>query len=134
MLSSEDEGPCYIDSETPANWIKILSEQSSKNITNSRKDLLNDLGSSGDSDNETQVDKKDQTKKKKKKKPDPSKQQDKNDNAKKMPLKIPDNLKKVSLISINTYIPLTLYPCRGSRGITDIPPRRPFLLKLFRYE
>jgi hypothetical protein len=27
---------------------------------------------------------------------------------------------------IHTYIPLTLYPLRGSRGILDIPPRHTF--------
>lgn len=44
VISSEDEGPCYIDSETPANWIKTLSEQSSNGIiTDSRKDLINDI-------------------------------------------------------------------------------------------
>ncbi|KAJ2949295.1 hypothetical protein O0L34_g6244 [Tuta absoluta] len=38
---SSDEGPCFIDSETPVGWIKTLSEQSKKGvITNSRKDLL----------------------------------------------------------------------------------------------
>ncbi|CAB3227206.1 unnamed protein product [Arctia plantaginis] len=43
-ISSEDEGPCYIDSETPVGWIKTLSEQSSKGIiTNSRKDLIIDI-------------------------------------------------------------------------------------------
>jgi hypothetical protein len=26
---------------------------------------------------------------------------------------------------IHTYIPLTLYPRRGSKGISDIPPRHP---------
>jgi hypothetical protein len=29
----------------------------------------------------------------------------------------------------HTYIPLTLYPRRGSRGISDIPPRHPRLTK-----
>ncbi|XP_037294387.1 ankyrin repeat and zinc finger domain-containing protein 1-like [Manduca sexta] len=41
VTSSEDEGPCFIDSETPVGWIKALSEQSN-GITNSRKDLIND--------------------------------------------------------------------------------------------
>jgi hypothetical protein len=31
--------------------------------------------------------------------------------------------------NINTYIPLTPYVRRGSRGISDIPPRRPRLSK-----
>jgi hypothetical protein len=29
----------------------------------------------------------------------------------------------VKSIHIHTYIPLTLYPRSGSRGISDIPPR-----------
>jgi hypothetical protein len=29
------------------------------------------------------------------------------------------------IIIIHTYIPLTLYPRRGSRGISNIPPRHP---------
>jgi hypothetical protein len=29
-----------------------------------------------------------------------------------------------------TYIPLTLYPRRGSRGVLDIPPRRPRFTKI----
>jgi hypothetical protein len=32
------------------------------------------------------------------------------------------------------YIPFTLYPRRGSRGISDIPPRSHVLPKLFCYE
>ncbi|XP_050684999.1 ankyrin repeat and zinc finger domain-containing protein 1-like isoform X2 [Leptidea sinapis] len=70
MISSEDEGPCYIDSETPVDWIKVLSEQKSKGIVlNSRKDLLNDNSASGNtscSEQDNVIDKK--TKKKKKKK------------------------------------------------------------------
>jgi hypothetical protein len=34
--------------------------------------------------------------------------------------------------SNNTYIPLTLYPRRGSRGISDIPPRHPRFTKIMR--
>jgi hypothetical protein len=30
----------------------------------------------------------------------------------------------------NTYIPLTLYPRRGSRSILDIPPRNPRFTKI----
>jgi hypothetical protein len=30
-----------------------------------------------------------------------------------------------------TYIPLTLYPRRGSRGISDTPPRRPRFTKIY---
>jgi hypothetical protein len=30
---------------------------------------------------------------------------------------------------LHTNIPLTLYPRRGSRGISDIPPRRPRFTK-----
>jgi hypothetical protein len=30
-----------------------------------------------------------------------------------------------SQVLYHTYIPLTLYPRRDSRGILDIPPRRP---------
>jgi hypothetical protein len=30
----------------------------------------------------------------------------------------------------NTYIPLTLYSRKGSRGISDIPPRRPCFIKI----
>ncbi|VVD01433.1 unnamed protein product [Leptidea sinapis] len=67
MISSEDEGPCYIDSETPVDWIKVLSEQKSKGIVlNSRKDLLNDNSASGNtscSEQDNVIDKK--TKKKK---------------------------------------------------------------------
>jgi hypothetical protein len=31
---------------------------------------------------------------------------------------------------IHTYIPLTLYPRRGSRGISNIPPRHPHFTKI----
>ncbi|XP_059052048.1 tRNA endonuclease ANKZF1-like [Achroia grisella] len=97
MVSSEDEGPCYIDSETPVDWIKTLSEQSNKGfITNSRKDLLNDCNiacpESSDSEVENMPEKKDQ-KKKKKKKPDENKQENKQ--AKKQPVKISPNVKKL---------------------------------------
>jgi hypothetical protein len=33
-------------------------------------------------------------------------------------------------IYIHTHIPLTLYPRRGSRGISDIPPRLPRFTKI----
>jgi hypothetical protein len=36
---------------------------------------------------------------------------------------------EISVLSI-TYIPLTLYLRRGSRGISDIPPRHPRFTKL----
>jgi hypothetical protein len=36
---------------------------------------------------------------------------------------------RASFLKINTYIPLTLYPRRGSRGISNIPPRHPRLTK-----
>ncbi|XP_041979612.1 ankyrin repeat and zinc finger domain-containing protein 1-like [Aricia agestis] len=90
ILSSEDEGPCFIDSETPDNWIKELSEQSKNGIiTNSRKDLLNDcsLKSCTESEDEGQ-EKKGQVKKKKKKKPEEKP-------VKKGPPKIPANVKKM---------------------------------------
>jgi hypothetical protein len=32
--------------------------------------------------------------------------------------------------NIHTYIPLKLYTRRGSRGILDIPPRRPRFTKI----
>jgi hypothetical protein len=32
---------------------------------------------------------------------------------------------------IDTYIPLILYPRKGSRGILDILPRRPCFIKVF---
>ncbi|XP_028166966.1 ankyrin repeat and zinc finger domain-containing protein 1-like, partial [Ostrinia furnacalis] len=93
MLSSEDEGPCYIDSETPAGWIKTLSEQSSNGvITNSRKDLLNDNPvPCPDSDSEEDViDKKEAKKKRKKERKQEEKQQ-----PVKVQQKIPTNVKKV---------------------------------------
>lgn len=113
-MSSEDEGPCYIDSETPAGWIKTLSEQSSKGIiTDSRKDLLNDCAietcekSEGEEDKEPE--KKGQPVKKKKnkkleeekkqeenKKEEEKKKQDNKNN--KIPQKIPTNIKKVRFI------------------------------------
>jgi hypothetical protein len=31
----------------------------------------------------------------------------------------------LSLTPLETYIPLTLYPLRGSRDVSDIPPRHP---------
>jgi hypothetical protein len=34
------------------------------------------------------------------------------------------------ILAIHTYIPLTLYPLRGSRGISDIPPRHPRFTKI----
>lgn len=98
LMSSEDEGPCYIDSETPVGWIKTLSEQSSRGvITNSRKDLLNDCNvtcpASSDSEVENCPEKKDQ-KKKKKKKADDNKQEIKQP-PKKQPQKISPNIKKM---------------------------------------
>jgi hypothetical protein len=33
-------------------------------------------------------------------------------------------------LSLHTYIPLTLYPRRASRGISDNPPRRPRFTKI----
>jgi hypothetical protein len=36
----------------------------------------------------------------------------------------------LSLIPLHTYIPLTLYPRRGSRGISDILPRCPRFTKI----
>ncbi|CAH0715347.1 unnamed protein product, partial [Brenthis ino] len=97
ILSSEDEGPCFIDSETPVGWIKILSEQSSNGvITNSRKDLLNDsaLKSDNSDSEEENLEKKEQTVKKKKKK----KPEEKDKQAKKVPVntvKISANVKKM---------------------------------------
>jgi hypothetical protein len=38
--------------------------------------------------------------------------------------------KRLIFIAIHTYIPLTLYPRRGSRGISDIPPRHPRFTKI----
>jgi hypothetical protein len=39
-------------------------------------------------------------------------------------------LHSVRFLHTYTYIPLTLYPRRGSRGISDIPPRRPRFTKI----
>ncbi|KAJ0176463.1 hypothetical protein K1T71_007642 [Dendrolimus kikuchii] len=98
LISSEDEGPCYIDSETPVGWIKTLSEQSNNRIiTNSRKDLLNDCNigndASTESDRENKLEKgdnKEQVKKKKKKK-----EEKPIVSVKKVPEKIPANVKKI---------------------------------------
>ncbi|KAL0838625.1 hypothetical protein ABMA28_016709 [Loxostege sticticalis] len=93
MLSSEDEGPCFIDSETPVAWIKTLSEQSSNGvITNSRKDLLNDIPvpcPESESETENKIDKKEAKKKRKKEKKQEEKQ------PAKLPQKIPTNVKKM---------------------------------------
>ncbi|KAI8437051.1 hypothetical protein MSG28_010423 [Choristoneura fumiferana] len=98
MLSSEDEGPCYIDSETPVGWIKTLSEQTSKGIiTNSRKDLIHDVivarPVSSDSEGE-KVQEKKEVKKKRKKKED-NKEEKKGGIEKKQPPKIASNVKKM---------------------------------------
>ncbi|XP_045483981.1 ankyrin repeat and zinc finger domain-containing protein 1 isoform X1 [Pieris rapae] len=93
MISSEDEGPCFIDSETPVGWIKTLSEQSSKGVlTNSRKDLLidNNSVSARSSVSEQGVLEEKKTKKKKKKKPE-----EKQEKVKKVEVKIPANVKKM---------------------------------------
>ncbi|XP_026327347.1 ankyrin repeat and zinc finger domain-containing protein 1-like [Hyposmocoma kahamanoa] len=94
LISSEDEGPCFIDSETPVAWIKTLSEQNKNGvITNSRKDLINDCSiASGNSDTETESlpEKKEIVKKKKKKKVD-----EKTVPVKKVLQKIPANVKKI---------------------------------------
>ncbi|XP_053609912.1 tRNA endonuclease ANKZF1-like isoform X2 [Plodia interpunctella] len=93
-MSSEDEGPCYIDSETPENWIKTLSEQSKTGvITNSRKDLLNDCNVPCpiSSESEGEVEKKEVKKKKKKKS---EKTEDKPAKKPQAP-KIPLNVKKM---------------------------------------
>jgi hypothetical protein len=37
---------------------------------------------------------------------------------------------RLMMIIIHTYIPLTLYPRRGSRGISNIPPRHPRFTKI----
>ncbi|KAJ8722249.1 hypothetical protein PYW08_004651 [Mythimna loreyi] len=100
VTSSEDEGPCYIDSETPPDWIKTLSEQSSNGvITNSRKDLLNDcaLASCVDTDSETETIDKKETKKRKKPVKKIEKLEEKNQvtAVKKGPTKIPANVKKM---------------------------------------
>jgi hypothetical protein len=36
----------------------------------------------------------------------------------------------VVIVLIQTNIPLMLYPLRGSRGISDIPPRHPRFIKM----
>jgi hypothetical protein len=36
----------------------------------------------------------------------------------------------LTILNVNTYIPLTLYRLRGSRGISDIPPRHPRFTKI----
>ncbi|XP_045448016.1 ankyrin repeat and zinc finger domain-containing protein 1-like [Melitaea cinxia] len=93
LISSEDEGPCFIDLETPVGWIKTLSEQCTNGvITNSRRDLLNNsAGDSDSSENEekTEPQKKGHVKKKKKKKPDDNKQN------KKVLTKISANVEKI---------------------------------------
>jgi hypothetical protein len=38
--------------------------------------------------------------------------------------------RKIPHDAVHTYIPLTLYPQRGSRGISDIPPRYPHFTKI----
>lgn len=93
MISSEDEGPCYIDSETPAGWIKTLSEQNKNGlITASRKDLLNDCSiGSGSSDTETESRPEKRVVKKKKKK----KVEEKSAPVNKGPQKVSANVKKV---------------------------------------
>ncbi|XP_061716402.1 tRNA endonuclease ANKZF1-like [Cydia pomonella] len=98
IMSSEDEGPCYIDSETPANWIKTLSEQTSKgHITNSRKDLVHDVvvarPLSSDSEDQGPKEKK-EVRKKKKKKEDRGDKGEKGEK-KTQPPKIPNNVKRM---------------------------------------
>jgi hypothetical protein len=39
-------------------------------------------------------------------------------------------IKRKVFMYIHTYIPLKLYPRRGSRGISDIPPRHPPFTKI----
>jgi hypothetical protein len=34
-------------------------------------------------------------------------------------------VENIDLVYLHTYIPLTLYPRRGSRGISNISPRHP---------
>jgi hypothetical protein len=36
----------------------------------------------------------------------------------------------IKIVIVHTYIPLTLYPRRGSRGISNIPPRHPRFTKI----
>ncbi|XP_075978017.1 tRNA endonuclease ANKZF1-like [Anticarsia gemmatalis] len=97
VISSEDEGPCYIDSETPAGWIKTLSEQSSNGvITNSRKDLINDINdcevatSGSESEKETAGEQKEQPVRRRRKKKLEEKPVEK-----KGPKKIPTNVKRI---------------------------------------
>ncbi|XP_013170279.1 PREDICTED: ankyrin repeat and zinc finger domain-containing protein 1-like [Papilio xuthus] len=73
LISSEDEGPCFIDLDTPLDWIKTLSEQSRLGLlTNSRKDLINDTAIASCRSSESQDDNlpehKEQIRKKKNKK------------------------------------------------------------------
>ncbi|XP_039752854.1 ankyrin repeat and zinc finger domain-containing protein 1-like [Pararge aegeria] len=93
IVSSEDEGPCFIDSETPVGWIKTLSEQSTNGvITDSRKDLLNDcaIDNSSDSEQTNVAVKKENNVKVQKKKKVEVKQ-----TVKKPPLKISANVKQM---------------------------------------
>ncbi|CAH2048775.1 unnamed protein product, partial [Iphiclides podalirius] len=105
LMSSEDEGPCFIDSETPVGWIRTLSEQSSRGfITNSRKDLLNDTAitspRSSESEQGLSTPKTDQSTPRRKKK----KKQDESKPAKKTPLKIPASVQKMwNAISNNEF-------------------------------
>ncbi|XP_068633180.1 tRNA endonuclease ANKZF1-like [Battus philenor] len=110
MISSEDEGPCFIDSETPLEWIKTLSEQNSRGIiSNSRKDLLiNDTAltsprSSVSEEEKLQENKQEQKiKKKKQKKPEEVAK-----SSKKGQIKIPANVKKIwKVISSNEFTSL----------------------------
>lgn len=101
-MSSEDEGPCFIDSETPVGWIKTLAEHSNGVITVSRKDLLNDcaIDHSSDSGQEMPATKERRQKVKKKKKPEEKENEKQKENAKqnqvkKASVKISANVKKV---------------------------------------
>ncbi|XP_013145331.1 PREDICTED: ankyrin repeat and zinc finger domain-containing protein 1-like [Papilio polytes] len=106
LISSEDEGPCFIDLETPLDWIKTLSEQSSLGIlTNSRKDLINDTAIASCRSSESQDDlpehKEQVRKKKNKKKPEESRP------TKKGQPKIPANVQKMwKLIEDNDFTSL----------------------------
>ncbi|KAG7308447.1 hypothetical protein JYU34_005654 [Plutella xylostella] len=104
VTSSEDEGPCFIDSETPVDWIKTLSEQTSNGlITASRKDLINnDLSIASPESSETESEivpeqKALATKKKKKKKQDKAEvaKKEKGSAPKVAPVKIPASVKKM---------------------------------------
>lgn len=97
IVSSEDEGPCYIDSETPKGWIKALCEQNSNGVlTGSKKDLLIDMPSQTSTDTESICDKNEKeveikcspTKKKKEKKAEEKP-------VKKGPQKIPNSVKRM---------------------------------------